>query len=545
MSAVLQRASIKRLSAQLADQIAAGEVIERPASVLKELIENAIDAESTRLDIEIQQGGMERIRVTDNGIGIPCHEIMLAVSRHATSKLSTLSDLQTLSTLGFRGEALASICSVSQWQLISSVGAESACKLTYQHADQALDDHHPRGTTVQVDRLFYNTPARKKFLRAERTEYRHCDDIIRRMALSRFDVGFYVKHNGRMSHRLPVANDDISRTRRVTKLCGEAFIRDALAIDFPRDGMRLWGWISNARYSRQQNDLQYVYINGRIVRDRAINHAIRLAYQTILPTGRQAAYILHLEMDAAAFDVNVHPTKQEVRFREMRLVHDFISRSLRQALQNIPVEQSETASYQSAYSHDDTFNSMQVLAESASNYSSTQTTVHSSHTILFDRFLVCDDHNNVSIIDLQLACAHLLAQRWFQQYRNQSVTSRPLLLPPRIKLSAKQSELYSELQTTVDSLGFDISLVSEFELIIRQVPAVLDCYAPEQLIDSILNLGKQQITATDMQNLLIELAPNLQKLSNDFLQQLANIDLSGMRACKRVLGVDDLLSILK
>jgi len=322
----LKYPSIHFLSPRLANQIAAGEVIERPASVVKELLENALDANAKRIDIELQLGGIEAIRVTDDGEGIYQDELPLAVSRHATSKISELDDLLNLSSLGFRGEALASICSVSKWEITSrQADAEMASQISSATETTVLEANHSKGTTVSVRKLFHNTPARRKFLRAERTEFRHCDDVIRRMALARFDVGFFVKHNGRLVHRLPAVIDDIGQTRRVAQLCGESFINNSLVIDFPRRDMRLWGWISKPEFSRQQADLQYFYINGRVIRDRVVNHAIRIAYQHLLLPGRQAAYVLHLEIDPASVDINVHPTKHEVRFRETRLVHDFIT----------------------------------------------------------------------------------------------------------------------------------------------------------------------------------------------------------------------------
>ncbi len=479
MPAVIMRQPIKLLSPQLADQIAAGEVIERPSSVLKELIENALDAHATRIDVDLAEGGMERIRVTDNGEGIVASELPLAVSRHATSKLTSIQDLLQLQTLGFRGEALASICSVSQWQVISCIDIETqACKLSSVHPEQAHADHHPRGTTVQIEKLFHNTPARRKFLRAERTEFRHCDDVIRRVALARFDVAFYVKHNARQIHRLPAVKDDIGRTRRVTQLCGEQFIRESLAIDYAHEGMRVWGWISTPEYSRQQTDLQYFYINGRVIRDRMINHAIRFAYQDVLPTGRQPAYVLHLEIEPDRFDVNVHPTKQEVRFREARMVHDFLSRSLRQALQSGPhrlTNSSHASTHPLSHYHYEIHQG--GVQEIAGEYRA----IPESHAdLLFGRYIFRQQHDKVLLVDLQIAHAHLTSERWYQLLLAGAVTQQPLLIPLRFKLSSKLCAQLEEKQTRLTKLGFDISLISADEAVLRFMPAVLSAYQSVQ-----------------------------------------------------------------
>lgn len=488
MSAVLQRPAIKFLPPQLADQIAAGEVIERPASVLKELIENALDAHCSRVDIDLSAGGMEHIRVTDNGDGIPCDELLLAVCRHATSKLSSLNDLLVLQTLGFRGEALASICSVSQWQLISSTGnAAHACKLA-NDMTQPISDHHPQGTTLQIDKLFHNTPARRKFLRAERTEFRHSDDVIRRMALARFDVGFFVKHNGRQVHRLPAVADDIARSRRVSQLCGESFLGESRLLDYHHDGMRVWGWVGTPAYSRQQADLQYFYINGRTVRDRMINHAIRLAYQHHLPTGRQAAYVLHLEIEPDRFDVNVHPTKQEVRFRETRMVHDFLSRSLRQALEgnSLPAH-SRAASHINDAPGSYHYEVIPDAMRQSTIHESTDSGVpHTRQDLLFDRFLFTELENKTVLVDLQQAYALWAGRYWYQQFCSAKVTAQPLLIPARMQLDDKLAAQLEQHAVLVAALGLDFSLLSTREAVLRFMPGCLAAYAHQGLIETLL-----------------------------------------------------------
>lgn len=329
-------AIIQRLPPSLANQIAAGEVVERPASIVKELVENALDAGATRIEVQIRQGGLELIRVSDDGYGIRADELELAVSPHATSKIAEPDDLEQLASLGFRGEALASIGSVARLVIDSRFsGAEEAWRLslTDRDSDPVLTPAaHPVGTTVSVSELFYNTPARRRFLRSERTEYRYIEDMLKRLALSRFDVGFSLRHNQREIFQLPPAPGAERQARRVERLCGKAFYRQSLAVDYSLDGMRLWGWLGRPEAARSQADLQYVYVNGRSVRDKLVNHALRQACQAVLYPGRHPAWVLYLELDPLKVDVNVHPTKHEVRFHQARQVHDFLAHAVARAL---------------------------------------------------------------------------------------------------------------------------------------------------------------------------------------------------------------------
>ncbi|SEL39004.1 DNA mismatch repair endonuclease MutL [Ectothiorhodospira marina] len=327
---------IHELPPQLINQIAAGEVVERPASVVKELLENSLDAGARRIQLDVEQGGARRIRVRDDGCGIPREQLSLALSRHATSKIASLDDLERVGSLGFRGEALPSIASVSRLTLTSAVaGDDSGWSLQGDGGDRFEAPEpapHPVGTTIDVRELFFNVPARRKFLRTERTEYGHLEEVVRRLALSRFDVGFDLNHNRKSTLRLPLAEDAAARDRRVGQICGEAFLEQAAFMEQEGAGLRLWGWMGLPTFSRSQADLQYFYVNGRMVRDRLVTHAVRQAYQDVLYHGRHPAYVLFLELDPALVDVNAHPAKHEVRFRESRLVHDFLFRSLHRAL---------------------------------------------------------------------------------------------------------------------------------------------------------------------------------------------------------------------
>jgi DNA mismatch repair protein MutL len=327
--------AIQILADELVNQIAAGEVIERPASVAKELVENSLDAGARRIEVELERGGCGLIRVRDDGIGIPPHEIGLALARHATSKIASLADLERVATLGFRGEALPSIASVSRLALTSrSAGTDHAWSVEAREGTLSTPRpaSHPPGTTVEVRDLFFNVPARRKFLRSEATEYQHVLRMLERLALSRFGVGFTLVSSGRTVWSLPPASSQPERLTRVAKLCGEEFAAHVIELSHEIESLRLTGWMALPTFSRSQSDLQFAFLNGRYVRDRVIAGAARLAYQDVLFNGRFGAYVLYLEMDAALVDVNAHPQKLEVRFRESRGVHEFMFRTLERAL---------------------------------------------------------------------------------------------------------------------------------------------------------------------------------------------------------------------
>lgn len=325
--------AIAKLSEQLINQIAAGEVIERPASVVKELLENALDAGATRVDVRLEQGGVRLIQISDNGSGIYRDEMPLALSRHATSKIACMDDLEALHTLGFRGEALPSIASVSRLSLTSMVADErNGWRLTGDGSDvfrEAAPASHPVGTTVEVRDLFFNVPARRKFVRTERTEYNHCENVIRTQAAACPEVAFSLRHNDRVTLDLPAAADPGERVRA---LLGDAFLEHATPVDEQRAGLALSGWLGSPTQSRAQPDQQFFFVNGRAIRDRVLAAAVRKAYQDVLYHGRHPMFVLDLELDPTQVDVNAHPTKQEVRFRESRMVHDFIFHSLHKAL---------------------------------------------------------------------------------------------------------------------------------------------------------------------------------------------------------------------
>ena len=333
--------TIRILSPQLANQIAAGEVVERPASVVKELVENSLDAGADKIQIDIENGGASLIRIRDNGIGIAKEELALALARHATSKIADLADLEAILSLGFRGEALASISSVSRLTLTSRTAEQNEAWQVYaQGRDMETTIQpasHPVGTTVEVANLFFNTPARRKFLRSDKTEFAHIDEVIRRIALAKFNISFTLTHNGKVLRQYKSAVTNEQKLKRVAAICGDDFIQNALQIDWKHDDLHLSGWVALPHFHRPQNDLNYCYVNGRMVRDKIITHAIRQAYADYLNNDQYPAFVLFIDLNPNDVDVNVHPTKHEVRFQQSRLVHDFITQGISNALASEPI----------------------------------------------------------------------------------------------------------------------------------------------------------------------------------------------------------------
>ena len=330
-------ARIQSLSPLVANQIAAGEVVERPASIVKELAENALDAGATHIQLQLEQGGVKRLRVTDDGSGIAADDLRLALARHATSKVATTEDLTAIGTLGFRGEALASVASVARVELISAPRDGAVPHALVVEGGRELSfgpKAHPPGTTVLVENLFFNTPARRKFLKSERTELAHCDAVVRRLSLAHLEVGFELKHGGRSVLHLEPAPGEAATVQRLRQLLGQAFTEQCVALDEQRDELRLWGWVGLPTHSRSQTDQQYFYVNGRHVRDKLVAHAVRQAYRDVLFHGRHPVFVLFLELPPQAVDVNVHPTKHEVRFRDARRTHDFVFGMLNRVLRD-------------------------------------------------------------------------------------------------------------------------------------------------------------------------------------------------------------------
>ncbi|MCP4413064.1 MAG: DNA mismatch repair endonuclease MutL [Gammaproteobacteria bacterium] len=327
---------MKKLDVQLANQIAAGEVVERPASVVKELLENSLDAGANRIDIEILSGGTSLIRIRDNGSGIPKEELELALSPHATSKISSLEDLDAIRSFGFRGEALSSICSISKFNLSSRIkNADQGWQAETEGRDMQVKLTPvavAEGTRIDVRELFFNTPARRRFLRTEKTEYSHIEEVVKKVALANYSVAITLKHNGRISRRFRAADDLLQKEQRVAAVCGRRFMQRSIRLDLEHQGVELSGWLALPDFHKSQTDGQYFYVNNRSVRDKVLNHAIRQAYQEYIPHGRVPAYVLYLSLDPAKVDVNVHPTKHEVRFHDGRFIHDLLVQAIERGL---------------------------------------------------------------------------------------------------------------------------------------------------------------------------------------------------------------------
>jgi DNA mismatch repair protein MutL len=503
---------IQLLTPQLANQIAAGEVVERPAAVLKELLENSLDADASQIDIDIEKGGMQLIRVRDNGIGIHPDDLALALNRHATSKIYELHDLDAISSLGFRGEALASISSVSQLTLTSCLREKTDAwqiKSVGHNANPAMTPAaHTSGTTIEVYDLFFNTPARRRFLRTEQTEFNHLDDLIKRISLSHYETGFTLKHNQKIIRQLRPANTEKERTQRAADIFGNTFMSNAIAIDNQAaTGMRLWGWIALPSFSRNHTDLQYTYVNNRVVRDKLINHAIRLAYQDTLLPGRFPAFILYLEIDPSIVDVNVHPTKHEVRFHESRQIHDFLFSSIRDALsqtsQITNTDPHPDIKYRTANRNIDFQNFQFRVQEPAASYTASTPKSKPNNEItilphlvlpplgralsqLHERYLLAENNDGLVIVDIQAARKQLAITRL-----QQPALSQPLLIPQSISTTETLTRCADEHQLLLRNLGIEITSVGPATIIVRQIPPLrkdidLSLLIPK-LLETLLN----------------------------------------------------------
>ncbi|MDH5180649.1 MAG: DNA mismatch repair endonuclease MutL [Gammaproteobacteria bacterium] len=481
---------IRQLPLQLANQIAAGEVVERPASVIKELLENSLDAGAGRIEITIQHGGVREMSVRDNGSGIPAEELTLALSRHATSKIDSTEDLAHIRSLGFRGEALASIASVSRLQLTSrTTEDEQAWQVSCENGVPMapVQSSHPVGSSVQIRDLFYNTPARRKFLRNEQTEFRHIDTVVRRVALSHFDIAIKLQHNGRVVYQLNPALTATQRQERVAKLCGKGFLDHALHLDLEHAGLRLHGWLTRLDFSRSSNDLQHFFVNGRMIRDRLITHAIHQVYQEQLLPGRYPGFILNLELDPHQVDVNVHPTKHEVRFREARLVHDFIHRCCRDVLtvkqHALPATASDRIVYRTPLQHLGL-----GIAEQQQDRPGPARTTHSHGTVRTDtadhplgkvigmlhgRFLLAQNTTGLVLVDVRRTQQRLCYQQLMAGVNNGSVVAQPMLVPRSLHVTPQQADAVQQGATMLQQLGFELDRIGPAAVMVRMLPALL------------------------------------------------------------------------
>ena len=548
---------IQILPPQLANQIAAGEVVERPASVVKELVENSLDAGATRIDIDIEKGGAKLIRIRDNGAGIPHSELAMALARHATSKIASLDDLEAIVSLGFRGEALASISSVSRLTLTSRTADQSEAWQAYAEGrDMTVTVKpaaHPQGTTLEVLDLFYNTPARRKFMRTEKTEFTHIDEIVRRIALARFDIAISLSHNGKLVRQYRGVSDESQRERRLGAICGTTFMAHALRIEWQHDDLSLRGWVADPEGARQLSELQYCYVNGRMMRDKLINHAIRQAYHDQLGADQQPAYVLYLTIDPHQVDVNVHPAKHEVRFHQSRLVHDFIYQGVISVLQSagtaaVPLadepeapvrwqpenrqaagenqfaappsggtprqqgggsaswqrqdpgyQKREGAVYQqllktppSAREPDPVPEPLKATPQSAPLQSHSQS-FGRLLSVIEKQFAVIERGNGLALLSLPVA------DRWLKQVQltpgSEGLKPQPLLIPVRLKMGKSELAAIAQHQLLLTQMGIDLQAEGQ-HVTLRAVPLPLRQQNLQILIPDLLGyLARQQEVA--------------------------------------------------
>lgn len=466
---------IRPLDTLLASQIAAGEVVERPASVLKELLENSLDAGAKTIRIELEHGGVSLLRVQDDGVGILREDLPLALAPQATSKIYSQDELIHVSTLGFRGEALASIASVSRLSLSSRAAqAEQAYCIEGENNKEAAPCAHPPGTSVEVRDLFYNVPVRRKFLRSERTEFEHALERVRHLALSRPDISITLLHNSRQV--LAVRSGSGAVTQRLASVCGRAFVQQALKVDFSATDLHLHGWLLPAKDARPLANQQYFYLNGRAVRDRLVLHAVRQAYGDSIPVGRHPAYVLYLHMPPEQVDVNVHPAKQEVRFRDVRLLHDFLHRALHTALgedDRAPFSSNRVAEAPESY---------QYLPQPAAPQSKAGRTLGAAA----GRYLVFDEgEHGLWLIDLIAVRARQVARSLRTGLEDGQARSLPLLLPVPLRLDASETQTLLSRHALLCDLGFVLEDLGS-QWVVRHIPAALRQVAPEDLIKAVL-----------------------------------------------------------
>jgi len=541
--------SIRQLPDHLINQIAAGEVIERPASIVKELLENSLDADATHCWIDVEQGGLERIRIRDNGSGIAAEDLELALSRHATSKIDSLADLESVRTMGFRGEALPSIASVSRLVLTSkTVDAEQAWSLRYRH-DGGLEKEpaaHPQGTTVDVRSLFYNVPARRKFMRTPRTEYARCEAVVKTLAMANSHSAFTLTHNGKTTFECRAAESQSQRDARITKILGKPFGEAARVVDIegpPIDGssLRLQGWVADPSFSRSQGDMQYFYVNNRVVKDKVIANAVKQAYSDLIYHQRHPAFVLFLAIDARAVDVNVHPGKQEVRFRDSQIVHGFIRRSLKSFLATVTpadvagvdadgvvVEHSDSiaaasttpGSYSGSVSGRpplqssiplsvrEQFEGMSRLGASNPNaprpidpYGRSNESILNAvdeQTLggttddteapplgfaiahLHGVYVLAQNAHGLVIVDAHAAHERITYERLKQEYEDGSIKTQALLVPVSVSVSESEADCCEAQEASLNEIGLSVDRLGLEEIRVRAVPVILghaDCSA--------------------------------------------------------------------
>tara|TARA_R110002073_G_scaffold71410_6_gene175409 strand:+ start:8422 stop:10215 length:1794 start_codon:yes stop_codon:yes gene_type:complete len=515
---------IQQLNNRLANQIAAGEVVERPASVVKELLENSLDAGATSISLDLEQGGTRLIRVRDNGVGIHPNDLTLSLSRHATSKIQEIDDLESVSTLGFRGEALASIASVTRLAITSNTTGDpaegfSAVTRGENMAAEVSPAPHPRGTTVEVKDLFFNTPARRKFLRTEKTEFQKIEDVVRKVSLSHPGVSLTVSHNGKVQRQYPQAVSEEELNRRVATVFGKTFIENAIFVESENNGLKLSGWIGLPNYSRSQADQQYFYVNGRIIKDKVVTHAVRQGYQDVLYHGRHPVYALFLSIDPRLVDVNVHPTKHEVRFRESRQVHDFLFRAIHRALADVrPAPDAAMGSSAGEHAFSAPTQGFMGFGRSAGPGfgSSSGAAQIGEQTALYGKllesppmlpesdeeeipplgyalaqlhgiYILSQNQHGLVIVDMHAAHERITYERMKKATDDEGIKMQPLLVPIALAVSEKECDAVERFQDELLELGMDIRCSSNESLMVRAIPVMLRGDGAEALVRDVLS----------------------------------------------------------
>lgn len=507
---------IVQLPSQLVNQIAAGEVVERPASVVKELLENSLDAGASRIELDVERGGIKLCRVRDNGTGIPRDELELALARHATSKISSLEDLEHIGSLGFRGEALPSIASVSRLRLVSCYrGSDTGWSVETAGGEStsAAPAPHPTGTSVEVRDLFYNTPARRRFLKTERTEFSHIQRVAEKIALSRFSTALRMMHNERPVLDLPVATTRAEQEDRVAKVCGRAFMDHALYIEHEVADMHLRGWISRPTFSRGQADLQHFFINGRAVRDKIMGHAIRAGYRDVLFHGRHPAFVLYIDMDPARVDVNAHPAKHEVRFRDSRGVHDLIRHAVESALTGTRAGKDTAGPGRAPATQPDRASDGRVqpglplhrpapgVREAMARYGELVSSAAAADipddsgeppplgyaiAHLHGTYILAQNRDGLVIVDAHAAHERITYERLKASVRSSGVQSQPLLIPEQVQVTEKEADLAEEFTAVLDRVGFTVDRSGPDRVTVRAMPLLLGDTDPAALLRDLL-----------------------------------------------------------
>lgn len=533
----VKQARVKRLSQFVADQIAAGEVVERPASIVKELVENSLDAGSTEIEIRTQGGGSDLVWVRDNGHGIQSEDLVLALERHATSKITDAKDLLGVASLGFRGEALASVASVARVKISSATQAQGIGALLEVQGGQVVAEQpvaHPVGTTVEVADLFFNTPARRKFLKTERTEIARIDQVVRNLSLAHMGVAFSLEQTsgaGRArSLKLPAGRIN----ERLAAVLSKPFVEESIVIDEERDEYRLYGWVGAPAHHRRQGDQQYFFVNGRAISDKLVGHAIRQAYRDVMFHGRHAVYVLFLELPEAHVDVNVHPTKHEVRFRDARRVHDFLFAGLNRALRDIrpagpttgPGFESADPTLvprQSALSLDQwsvlsqTTRPMppvgpqggiaQLIAESSPDWSVVPSGAESDadHGVpalgyalaqLHGIFILAQNAQGLVLVDMHAAHERVTYEKMKAQIAQDGMVRQQLLVPLALDVSAQEADLVEDMAEALAEAGLIIERSGPQSVVIREIPALFPQREVEHLVSDVLN-DLSELGATD------------------------------------------------